>query len=196
MATWLIGRRAVDDLHVRRQRKIVEVRTTPWLAIGREDFRSAGEHWQPGGRVQATGDAFWHQRDTGNCRRGVLKQAQAAGGEILGALWSISGTNSRGRNWRTHLSLREQIFWASSFKPEEDRKYPWLGVRKPSRARENVRVKETARKVSACVEESSGHRCLWWQLVSRKKYWFSSGKDDVRMSYIRSRKSTLCSGGA
>ena len=55
-------------------------------ALGHEDFRSAGERRQPGGRVQAMGDAFWHQRDTGNCRREVLKQAQAAGDEMLGAL--------------------------------------------------------------------------------------------------------------
>lgn len=54
--------------------------------LGHEDFRSAREHRQPGGRVQATGDAFWHHRDTENCRKEVLKQAQAAGDEMLGAL--------------------------------------------------------------------------------------------------------------
>lgn len=32
------------------------------------------------------GDAFWHHRDTENCRAEVLKQAQAAGDAMLEAL--------------------------------------------------------------------------------------------------------------
>jgi len=95
--------------------------------------------------VQAVGDAFWHQRDTGNCTREVLKEAQVAGDEMLGAPPSVSSTNLRGRNWGTPASLSEQIFGGSSFKPE-DGKYPRLTIRKESLAREKRTCREECSK--------------------------------------------------